>query len=64
MMSFLTASKMFIDKYTRSTQGYLYKARALKALGFDSDALDTLKDALGQVDKIAEIYHRNRLNKL
>ena len=53
----LTVSKMFIDKYTRSTQGYLYKARALKALGFDSDALHTLKAALGQVDKIAEIHH-------
>ena len=53
----LTASKMFIDKYTRSTQGYLYKARALKALGFDSDALHTLKNALGQVDAIAEIQH-------
>ncbi|MED5561576.1 MAG: tetratricopeptide repeat protein, partial [Pseudomonadota bacterium] len=53
----LTVSKMFIDKYTRSTQGYLYKARALKALGFDSDALHTLKAALGQVDKIAEIQH-------
>ncbi len=53
----LTASKMFITNYSRSTQGYLYKARALKALGFDSDALDTLKNALGQVDAIAEIQH-------
>ena len=53
----LTASEMFIDKYTRSTQGYLYKARALKELSFDSDALDTLKAALVQVDKIAEIQH-------
>ena len=53
----LTASKMFITNYSKSTQGYLYKARALKALGFDSDALDTLKEALGHVDAIAEIQH-------
>ena len=30
----LTASKMFITNYSRSTQGYLYKARALKDAGF------------------------------